>query len=139
MNDSILKISLWVCKKRSTKFHIIMSICTCFLWTFIYFLCKGYLLTVDSNNEIILNHKLSEQQKEQEILNSKKLICPNCHSDNISVQMVAEQKKRSFITILIYIILACTIIGLFLLIPLMRGQKSKTNKYRVCQNCGHSW
>ncbi len=139
MNDVFIKISLWVCKKRSTTFHIVLSLCTGFLWTILFFVCKWYLTTIDSNNQVIVDHKISEENKAKAILDSKKLICPNCHSDNISVQMVAEQKKRSFLTILIYILLACTVIGLIILIPLMRGQKSKTRKYYVCQNCGKNW
>lgn len=67
------------------------------------------------------------------------MICPKCGSDHVSVQAVSETKKRGCISILIYIFLACTVIGLIILIPLLRGQKSKTKTYAICQNCGHKW
>ncbi len=73
------------------------------------------------------------------VQNRSGLVCPHCHSQNISVQAVAELKKNGCGMILLYILLACTVIGLFLLIPIMRGQKSKTQSYAVCQSCGHRW
>lgn len=139
MNDIFIKVSLWVCKKRSTTFHIIASFFSGFLWTILYFVCKWYLSTLDPNNEIITSYKQNEEIKAQALLDSKKLVCPNCHSNNISVQMVAEQQKRSFLKIFLYFLLACTIIGIIILIPLMRGTKTKTKKYYVCQNCGRNW
>ncbi len=67
------------------------------------------------------------------------MVCPKCGSENVTVQAVAEQKKRGCLSILIYIILACTVIGLIVLIPLLRGNKSKTKTYAICQNCGNRW
>lgn len=67
------------------------------------------------------------------------MVCPKCGSNNVIVQAVAEQKKRGCISILFYIILACTVVGLIILIPLLRGNKSKTKTYAVCQNCGNRW
>jgi len=54
-------------------------------------------------------------------------------------QTVAEMKKRSCIGVLLMIILACTIIGLIIVIPMLRGQKSVTKTYAVCQTCGNRW
>jgi predicted Zn-ribbon and HTH transcriptional regulator len=65
--------------------------------------------------------------------------CPKCQSENVNVQAVAEIKKRGCLTTLIYIVLACTIVGLIIVIPLIRGQKSKTKTYAICQNCGYKW
>lgn len=73
------------------------------------------------------------------VQNRSSLSCPRCHSQNVTVQAVAETKKRGCLSILLYILLAITIIGLIILIPLLRGNKSKTVSYAVCQNCGHRW
>lgn len=139
-NDFLLKASLWITKPRSMIFHIIVSIFTAFIWTLLYFLAKNYLSKLEMNPteeyKQYINNKEAAVIRNME---SKKIHCPNCKSDNVSVQMVSEQQRRGCLTVLLYIFLACTIIGLILLIPLLRGQKSKTNKYYVCQNCGHSW
>lgn len=70
--------------------------------------------------------------------------CIKCGSENVSVQLINEQKKRSciitIITFIIKLIILCISFILWLislLIPIKR--KSKTNKYAVCQNCGYSW
>lgn len=67
------------------------------------------------------------------------LCCPRCHSHNISVQTISEAKSAGCGTILLYIILACTIFGLLIVIPLMLRKKTQTATYAVCQNCGHRW
>lgn len=139
-NDFLLKASLWITKPRSMTFHIIVSIFTAFVWTILYFLAKNYLSNLENNPTEEYNQYLeNENNKIKANMESKKLYCPNCKSDNVSVQLVSEQQRRGCLTVLLYIILACTIIGLILLIPLLRGQKSKTKKYNVCQNCGHTW
>ena len=140
MNEFLLKVSLWVTKERSMLFHVIVSFLTAFLWTIIYFLCKYYLSTLDKiPNQKYIQYQENKQKQVIRNMENKKLTCPNCHSDKESVQMVSEQQRRGCFTVLLYILLACTIIGLILLIPLLRGQKSKTKKYYVCQNCGHNW
>lgn len=35
------------------------------------------------------------------------IICPKCGSPDVSVQAVAEQKKRGCLTVLMYIVLLC--------------------------------
>lgn len=140
MNNTLLKISLWVTKERSMSFHIIVGLCTGFIWNILYFVCKYYISTLEDNpNEEYTRYIEKKQSQINRDMARKKLICSNCHSDNIKVELISELKKRSFLSILLYIILACTIIGLILLIPLLRGQKTKTKKYCICQNCGNSW
>lgn len=66
------------------------------------------------------------------------MVCPNCGSNNMQVQAVAEMKKRGCLTILLYIILILIpVIGWIALFCLLRGRKSKTVTYAVCQNCGY--
>lgn len=65
--------------------------------------------------------------------------CPKCKQHNIQYQTVTESRKAGCLTILLYIILACTLLGLFIVIPLMLRKKNETITYAVCQNCGHRW
>lgn len=67
------------------------------------------------------------------------LICKNCGSDKVDIQMVAEKKGTGCLMIIIYIILFITLIGWLILIPIILSSKSKTKKYAICQNCGNSW
>lgn len=68
------------------------------------------------------------------------MVCPKCKSTNVSVQTVAETGKRGCLTTLFYIILLfIPIIGWIALFMLIRGKKSKTRAYAVCQDCGHKW
>lgn len=66
--------------------------------------------------------------------------CPKCGSETVQVQAVSEMQKRGCLTVLLYIILLCIpIIGWIALFMMLRGRKSKTTNYAVCQNCGHRW
>lgn len=68
------------------------------------------------------------------------MTCPKCGSENVSVQAVAETQKRGCFTVLLYIILFCIpVIGWIALFCLLRGKKSKTKNYAVCQQCGNRW
>ena len=68
------------------------------------------------------------------------MICPKCGSENIQVQALAETKKRGCFTVLLYIfLLFIPIIGWIALFMLLRGKKSKTVSYALCQNCGNRW
>lgn len=68
------------------------------------------------------------------------MICPKCKSENVNIQAVSELKRRGCLTVILYIILLCIpVIGWIALILLLRGRKSKTVNYCVCQNCGHRW
>lgn len=65
--------------------------------------------------------------------------CPKCGSNNITVQAVAEQKKRGCLSVFLWILLAICTCGLVLIIPLLLRKGSKTKNYAVCQNCGYKW
>lgn len=66
------------------------------------------------------------------------MICPKCKSENLTIQAVPEVKKRGCFTVLLYIILLCIpVLGWIALFCLLRGKKSKTVSYAVCQNCGY--
>lgn len=65
------------------------------------------------------------------------LKCKKCDGE-MTIQAVAETKKRGCLTVLIYIVLLCIpIIGWIVLFNLLRGRKSKVVKYAICQNCGN--
>lgn len=70
--------------------------------------------------------------------------CIKCGSENVTIQLVNEQKKRgcitsiiSFVIKLMLFIVSFILWLISLLIPIKR--KTKTTKYAVCQNCGYSW
>lgn len=65
--------------------------------------------------------------------------CPKCGSTNVSVQAVAEQKKRGCFMSLLWILLAVFTLGMVIWIPLLTKKGSKTKTYAVCQQCGHRW
>ena len=65
--------------------------------------------------------------------------CPRCSATNIQYQTVTESKKTGCFTVLLYLFLAITILGLLILIPLMLRKKTVTATYAVCQNCGCRW
>ena len=66
------------------------------------------------------------------------MVCPRCGSNNVNVQAVAEMNKRGCFKVLLYIILICIpIVGWIALAFLLRGRKTKTVTYAVCQNCGY--
>ena len=67
------------------------------------------------------------------------MTCPNCGSNHVTVQAVAEQKKRGCLAACLWILLAICTCGLILLIPLLTRKGSKTKTYAVCQDCGHKW
>lgn len=67
------------------------------------------------------------------------MTCNKCGSHNISVQRVAEQKKRGFFGSLMWILLALCTCGIVLLFPLLGRKGSKTVTYAVCNECGHHW
>ena len=65
--------------------------------------------------------------------------CPKCKSNNITYQTVTESRKAGCFTILFYVLLALTVFGLFIVIPLMLRKKTVTATYAVCQDCGNRW
>lgn len=67
------------------------------------------------------------------------IVCPNCRSDKVSVQVVERQKKRGCFAAMMWILLAICTCGLILLVPLLTKKGSKTVTYAVCHNCGYRW
>lgn len=67
------------------------------------------------------------------------IVCPNCRSDKVSVQVVERQKKRGCFAAMMWILLAICTCGLILLVPLITRKGSKTVTYAVCRNCGYRW
>lgn len=63
-----------------------------------------------------------------------------CTHEHCNYQVVTERAPASFLWVLLYVILAYTLIGLPLaiLLAIMR-QKSNTVTYKVCQDCGKRW
>ena len=62
--------------------------------------------------------------------------CPKC-GGTMQVQTVTESRKTGCFTVLLYLLLAVTILGLLIVIPLMLRKKTETVSYAVCQNCGY--
>lgn len=63
--------------------------------------------------------------------------CSRCGGPT-QVQAVSEMKKRGCLTVLLYIVLLCLpIVGWIALFMLLRGRRSRTHAYRVCQHCGY--
>lgn len=67
------------------------------------------------------------------------MTCPKCKGSNISYQTVSEPRNAGCLTVFLYILLALTILGLLIVIPLMLRKKTETVTYAVCQDCGHRW
>ena len=63
-------------------------------------------------------------------------ICPKCNGMMI-MQTVSESRRAGCGTILLYIILCLTILGILIVIPLALRKKTETVTYAVCQNCGY--
>lgn len=62
--------------------------------------------------------------------------CPRC-GGVMTIQAVTESRKSGCGTVLLYIILALTIFGLLIVIPLALRSKTETMTYSVCQRCGY--
>lgn len=65
--------------------------------------------------------------------------CPKCKGRNVQFQTVTESKKAGCLKVLLYIILAISIFGWLILIPVLTRKKTKTVTYGVCQSCGYRW
>ena len=62
--------------------------------------------------------------------------CPKCGGE-MKIQTVVEDNPMGCGLILVYLILAVTIIGLLVLIPMLAHKKTETVTYAVCQSCGY--
>ncbi len=81
------------------------------------------------------------QNPQYQVNNHNKLCCPRCGSPNVSVQMVTKNKETGCLTIILYLILTFTLVGIpiMILILLLKGKKTEVSKCQVCQNCGYNW
>lgn len=96
-------------------------------------------LKVISDNEIsiISTEEIDENKPIIPKSNTKlKRVCPRCGGE-MQIQTVVEARSGGFLTFLGYFLLCITILGIFILIPLLLRKKTETNTYAVCQNCGY--
>lgn len=63
-------------------------------------------------------------------------ICPRCNGPMIA-QTVAEQDSAGCFTIFLYILLALTVLGLLVLVPILLSKRTVNRTYAVCTKCGH--
>lgn len=63
--------------------------------------------------------------------------CSKCGAE-MHVEMVAEKKKRSVLGTCFWLFACLCTCGFILIVPALRGTKTKTTKYFVCNNCGNS-
>ena len=71
------------------------------------------------------------------------MICPNCGSQNVTVQVVTNvtTRNRGCLGWIFWILLAFLTFGIILIIPLATNRKVVSEMYNeaVCQNCGYRW
>ena len=80
------------------------------------------------------------------------MVCPNCGSDQVKIEIVQEttmkQKRKGWLYWLFIGWWWDTFLWLFLTVPKLiieifkpkkYKMKTKTTKMAVCQACGHSW
>lgn len=65
--------------------------------------------------------------------------CPRCGGHDVLFQTVSEKKTAGCGTYIFYILLAFTIFGLLIVIPLMLRKDDTVKSRVVCKNCGYSW
>lgn len=63
-------------------------------------------------------------------------VCPQCNGP-MTLQTVAEREEAGCLTVLLYIILAITILGILVLIPVLLSNHTVTRTYAVCNHCGY--
>jgi len=69
-------------------------------------------------------------------LNLDQSVCPRC-GGKMKMQVVSENLRAGCGTIFLYVLLAMTILGLAIVIPLMLRNKEQTVTYAVCESCGY--
>ena len=69
----------------------------------------------------------------------RNLKCKKCGSEDVTIQVVAEGKKRGIFASIMWIFLALCTCGLILLVPALSRKGTKTVTYAVCNNCGRRW
>ncbi len=93
--------------------------------------------TGDSSAKDSSNPNYTYQTQEQNMHHS--MTCPRCGGHNISFQTVSETRKTGCGTIILYILLCMTILGILIVIPLALRNRTETVTYAVCQDCGYRW
>lgn len=101
--------------------------------------CKNCGKEIDNNAAYCPVCGVSTNGTVQNVQHRHGASCSKCHGHNITYQTVTEAKKTGCFTVLLYILLACTVLGLLIVIPLMLRKKTETITYAVCQDCGHRW
>ncbi len=65
------------------------------------------------------------------------MVCRRCGSSNVFVTAVAEQRPRGCLLTLLYIfLLLIPVVGWVALFMLIRGRRSRTVTFAICQSCG---
>lgn len=72
----------------------------------------------------------------QQVYNEAYVPCEHCGGKMLP-QTATEMRKRSIFTIIWWIFLTVISFGIIPIISLIRGRKSRTVTYMVCQRCGH--
>ncbi len=67
------------------------------------------------------------------------MVCPKCGNDDVAISTYQESRDVGCFTVALYILLAVTILGLLIVIPLMLRNRSKTVTMCICKNCGNKW
>jgi DNA-directed RNA polymerase subunit RPC12/RpoP len=64
--------------------------------------------------------------------------CYRCGSNNVSVQIISENKKTGIFTVLLYVLLLCLPpIGWIILFILLVTRRPINRTVTICQNCGN--
>ncbi|WP_320920278.1 zinc ribbon domain-containing protein [Eisenbergiella porci] len=66
-------------------------------------------------------------------------ICPECGSHDVFYTTAKEPIPLDMGTVILYIVLALTCCGLFVLIPILLSPKERTVTYATCKTCGYHW
>lgn len=107
-------------------------------------IAKAPTVEAPSTEQLALQREQVRLQREQlnmqRAAEYQKMVCPRCHSNNVMVQAVAEQRGRGCLMTLFWIFLAVVTVGIILLIiPLLKRNGTRTHTYAVCQSCGYRW
>lgn len=90
-------------------------------------------------NETNTDHSNDEQpHTTPERFEGKYLSCQRCGGP-VVVQTVSESRDDGCMMMLLYILLAVTILGLLIVIPLALRKKTELHTYATCQRCGYRY
>ncbi|WP_321024223.1 hypothetical protein [Eisenbergiella porci] len=66
-------------------------------------------------------------------------ICPECGSHDVFYTTAKEPIPLDMGTVILYIVLALTCCGLFVLIPILLSPKERIITHATCKTCGYHW